>query len=225
MISTETTFWGYRPADGRVGLRNYVIVLPVDDLSKAAAEAVAYNIQGVMALPHPYGRLQFGADLDLHFRTLIGTGCNPNVAAVVVIGIEDGWHQEVVEGSAKSVKPVVGFGISDRRSPRCAAVLFLSRVPGDSQRTKSRGPPQRADPDHLSSRRCDQRIARTQSAQPVGGFCFAREACRRQCGPYAKDGVRGVSLRHGRHAARGAQRARIPARSWRQHLHPGIRTA
>ena len=30
-----------------------------------------------MAIPHPYGRLQFGADLDLHFRTLIGTGCNP----------------------------------------------------------------------------------------------------------------------------------------------------
>ena len=45
-------------------------------------------------IPHPYGRLQFGADLDLHFRTLIGTGSNPNVAAVVVIGIEDGWTQE-----------------------------------------------------------------------------------------------------------------------------------
>jgi (2R)-sulfolactate sulfo-lyase subunit beta len=30
-----------------------------------------------MALPHPYGRLQFGADLELHFRTLIGTGANP----------------------------------------------------------------------------------------------------------------------------------------------------
>ena len=40
-----------------------------------------------MALPHPYGRLQFGADLELHFRTLIGTGANPNVAAAVVIGI------------------------------------------------------------------------------------------------------------------------------------------
>ena len=35
-----------------------------------------------MALPHSYGRLQFGADLDLHFRTMIGTGKNPNFAAV-----------------------------------------------------------------------------------------------------------------------------------------------
>ena len=44
-------------------------------------------------------------------RTLIGTGCNPNVAAVVVIGIEDGWTKKVVDGIAKSGKPVVGFGI------------------------------------------------------------------------------------------------------------------
>ena len=111
MISKDTSFWGYRRENGRVGIRNHVIILPVDDLSNAAAEAVANNIKGVMAIPHPYGRLQFGADLDLHFRTLIGAGCNPNVAAVVVIGIEDGWTQKVVEGIAKSGKPVVGFGI------------------------------------------------------------------------------------------------------------------
>ena len=111
MISKNTSFWGYRRENGRVGIRNHVIILPVDDLSNAAAEAVAHNIKGVMAIPHPYGRLQFGADLDLHFRTLIGAGCNPNVAAVVVIGIEDGWTKRVVDGIAKAGKPVVGFGI------------------------------------------------------------------------------------------------------------------
>jgi len=107
----NATFWGYRRENGRMGVRNHVIILPVDDISNAAVEAVANNIKGTMALPHPYGRLQFGADLDLHFRTLIGTGSNPNVAAVVVIGIEDGWTQKVVEGIAKTGKPVVGFGI------------------------------------------------------------------------------------------------------------------
>lgn len=111
MISSNTTFWGYRRENGRVGVRNHVIILPVDDLSNAACEAVAHNIKGTMAIPHPYGRLQFGADLDLHFRTLIGTGSNPNVAAVIVIGIEDGWTQRVVEGIAKTGKPVTGFGI------------------------------------------------------------------------------------------------------------------
>ena len=111
VLSNSTTFLGYRRENGRVGVRNHVIVLPVDDLSNAAAEAVAHNIKGAMAIPHPYGRLQFGADLELHFRTLIGTGCNPNVAAVVVIGIEDGWTRKVVDGIAASGKPVEGFGI------------------------------------------------------------------------------------------------------------------
>ena len=111
MITKDTTFLGYRRENGRVGVRNHVIILPLDDLSNAACEAVANNIKGAMAIPHPYGRLQFGADLDLHFRTLIGTGSNPNVAAVVVIGIEDGWTKKIVEGIAATGKPVVGFGI------------------------------------------------------------------------------------------------------------------
>jgi len=104
-------FYGYRRENGRVGIRNHVVILPLDDLSNAACEAVANNIKGTMALPHPYGRLQFGEDLELHFRTLIGTGSNPNVAACVVIGIEPEWTNRVVEGVAKTGKPVAGFSI------------------------------------------------------------------------------------------------------------------
>jgi len=107
----KSKFWGYRRENGRVGVRNHVIILPVDDLSNAACEAVANNIKGTLAIPHPYGRLQFGADLDLHFRTLIGTGSNPNVAAVVVIGIEEQWTKNIVDAIAATGKPVVGFGI------------------------------------------------------------------------------------------------------------------
>jgi (2R)-sulfolactate sulfo-lyase subunit beta len=104
-------FRGWRRENGRVGVRNHVVILPVDDISNAACEAVASNIKGTLALPHAYGRLQFGADLDLFFRTLIGTGSNPNVAAVVVIGIEEGWTKRIVDGIAKTGKPVAGFGI------------------------------------------------------------------------------------------------------------------
>lgn len=104
-------FVGYRRENGRVGIRNHVVILPLDDLSNTACEAVANNIKGVMALTHPYGRLQFGEDLELFFRTLIGTGTNPNVAAVVVIGIEPEWTNRIVEGIAESGKPVKGFSI------------------------------------------------------------------------------------------------------------------
>ena len=90
------SFLGYKRENGRAGTRNHVIILPVDDISNACAEAVANNIKGTIALPHSYGRLQFGADLELHFRTMIGTGSNPNVAAVIVIGIEPKWTKKIV---------------------------------------------------------------------------------------------------------------------------------
>ena len=65
------SFLGYKRENGRAGTRNHVIILPVDDISNACAEAVANNIKGTIALPHSYGRLQFGADLELHFRTCL----------------------------------------------------------------------------------------------------------------------------------------------------------
>jgi (2R)-sulfolactate sulfo-lyase subunit beta len=137
----EKRLTGYRRADGRVGIRNHVLILPVDDLSNAAAESVARAIPGTLALPHPYGRLQFGADLDLFFRTMIGTGANPNVAAVVVIGIEPTWTERIASGIAETGKPVAQFSIErhgDLRilemAGRRAAQLLqdaseLSRVP------------------------------------------------------------------------------------------------
>ena len=110
-MENQRTIGAWRRPDGRVGVRNHVVVLPVDDISNAAAEGVARMISGTLALPHAYGRLQFGADLDLHFRTMIGTGANPNVAAAVVIGIEPEWTEVVAEGIRATGKPVAGFSI------------------------------------------------------------------------------------------------------------------
>src|SRR6476661_6493080 len=111
----------FRRENGRVGVRNHVIILPVDDISNACVEKVAAMVPGTLPLPHAYGRLQFGEDLDLHFRTMIGTGSNPNVAACVVIGIEPGWTQKIVDGIAKTGKPVVGFSIEGKGDIKCAA--------------------------------------------------------------------------------------------------------
>ena len=105
------SFLGYKRENGRVGTRNHVIILPVDDISNACAEAVTNNIKGTIALPHSYGRLQFGADLELHFRTMIGTAKNPNVAAAIIIGIEPKWTKRIVDEVAKTGKPVEGFSI------------------------------------------------------------------------------------------------------------------
>lgn len=117
---------GFRRPDGRVGIRNHVVILPVDDLSNAAAEAVARVVPGALALPHAYGRLQFGADLDLTFRTLIGTGANPNVAAAVVIGIEPTWTDRLADGIAATGKPVERFSIE--RHGDLATIAAASRA-------------------------------------------------------------------------------------------------
>ena len=111
MENWQQSFFGFRRENGRVGVRNHVLILPVDDISNAAVEMVGHNIKGTLAIPHSYGRLQFGADLELFFNTIIGTGRNPNVAAVVVIGIEPGWTQRVVDGISQTGKPVSGFSI------------------------------------------------------------------------------------------------------------------
>lgn len=112
--ATNQTIQAWRRENGRVGVRNHVVILPVDDISNAACEAVANNVKGTIALPHAYGRLQFGADLELHFRTMIGTGANPNVAAVVVIGIEPEWTKVIADGIRKTGKPVAEFSIEQK---------------------------------------------------------------------------------------------------------------
>ena len=119
------SFFGYRRENGRVGIRNHVAVLPVDDISNAACEKVAALIDGVLPLPHAYGRLQFGADLDLHFRTLIGAGSNPNIAACIVIGIEPGWTKKIADGIAETGKPVASFSIEQNGDIRTAAAAAL----------------------------------------------------------------------------------------------------
>jgi (2R)-sulfolactate sulfo-lyase subunit beta len=129
MHSDARTIWAFRRENGRIGVRNHVAVLPLDDISNAACEAVAAHIYGTIALPHAYGRLQFGADLDLHFRTMIGTGANPNVAACVVIGIEPMWTQRVVDGIAATGKPVAGFSIEGNGD--IATVATASRTAKD----------------------------------------------------------------------------------------------
>lgn len=134
---------GFRRPDGRLGIRNHVAVLPVDDISNTSAEMVANMIPGVISLPHAYGRLQFGEDLELLFRTLVGTGTNPNIESVVIIGIEPKWTSIVADGVARSGKRVEAFSIERHGDLNTAAAaarvarLFLhdaseeKRAPAD----------------------------------------------------------------------------------------------
>jgi (2R)-sulfolactate sulfo-lyase subunit beta len=108
-----TTFMGIERENGRVGTRNHVLIIPLDDLSNSSAVAVEKEIWGTRAIPHPYGRLQFGADLDLILKTLSGFGKNPNVASAIVIGIEPNWTQKIADDIAKTGKNVEALSIEE----------------------------------------------------------------------------------------------------------------
>ncbi len=106
-----TTFNGFERENGRIGVRNHVLIIPLDDLSNSAGVGTENLVYGTRAIPHPYGRLQFGEDLDLMFRTLAGLGKSPNVASVIVIGIEDNWANKVADEIAKTGKWVESVSI------------------------------------------------------------------------------------------------------------------
>ncbi|MGC9169704.1 MAG: UxaA family hydrolase [Thermoproteus sp.] len=108
------SFKGYIREDGRVGVRNHVVAIPVDDLSNTAVLGIAKLVRGVVPIPHPYGRLQFGRDLQLLFHILVGTGSNPNVAAAIVVGIDESWSNKVADMIARTGKPVEAISIEGR---------------------------------------------------------------------------------------------------------------
>ncbi len=90
------TFLGYRRGDGRVGARNYIVVLPASNCASHVCARIADELRGVrgegldgiVALPHQDGcGAHDGPDIDQLERTLKGIILNPNVAAVLMIGL------------------------------------------------------------------------------------------------------------------------------------------
>ena len=120
----EKNFLGYRRANGKVGVRNHVLLLPVEDAAISVCQSVAALIPGTLAAAHCVGRDQFDADEQLHFDTLIGLGSNPNVAAVIVVGYKSTWTDHVAQGISAAQKPVAAFsidGVGDLKTVNAAA--------------------------------------------------------------------------------------------------------
>ncbi len=101
-------FQGYRRANGKVGVRNHVLVIPSVVCSQGAAEAITRNVKGAVYLPNVFGCAQVGADREQTKRTLVGFGTNPNIFSVLVVGngCENLPAKEVAEAIAPAQKRV-----------------------------------------------------------------------------------------------------------------------
>ncbi len=100
-IEAARTFMGFRRANGRVGVRNYVAILTSVNCSGTVARLIAEaaeksgmladypNVDGVVPLAHTTGcgMSQAGEAYDMLRRTLWGTAANPNVGAVLLVGL------------------------------------------------------------------------------------------------------------------------------------------
>jgi altronate dehydratase large subunit len=85
--SFAPTFLGYRRKDGRVGVRNHVLVMSTVGCANAVVDHIGQALPEVVALSHVYGCSQIGDNLAQSRRVLEGFAAHPNVGAVLLIGL------------------------------------------------------------------------------------------------------------------------------------------
>jgi altronate dehydratase large subunit len=83
----EMTVMGYRRADGSVGIRNHILILPSVVCANRVARGISQLVAGTTWVEHQHGCTQLGADAELTRRVLVAHGIHPNVFAVVVVGL------------------------------------------------------------------------------------------------------------------------------------------
>src|SRR3954463_4560689 len=99
--------------DGRVGLRNQVLVLGINGLAARVSERIAAGLGGVVLAATHSGRGQVEPDLSLHLDQLVGLGRNPNVAAVLVVGVDAQTTAAVAARIAITGKPVATVSFAE----------------------------------------------------------------------------------------------------------------
>jgi len=118
-------FQGYRRPDGKGGTRNYVLVIPSVGCSQGAAQAISRGFKGVIYLPNILGCGQMGDDPMLIKKTLVGFGTNPNVFAILIVGLgcEHLSVEEIAKGIAPTGKRVEAISIQDVGGTRKTVAL------------------------------------------------------------------------------------------------------
>ena len=104
------TFLGFQRPDGRIGIRNHVVVLSAMDNTNPSARRICDMVSGTVEISTPFGRGQIGADMEITRRTLAGLGAHPNVAAVLVLSLSEDTAAPIAERIRASGKPVEMLG-------------------------------------------------------------------------------------------------------------------
>jgi altronate hydrolase len=147
-VDERATFMGYRRPDGRVGTRNFVLIVPTSMCASHEALQIATiaeftiynreqypNVDGVVAIPHNKGcGCQEGSTIEVMLRTLSNYADHPNVGGVVLIdlGCEKTNLSQVEKYLLKREKsfdkPVAKIGIQEIGGTQAAIQRGLKEV-------------------------------------------------------------------------------------------------
>lgn len=81
------TFWGYRRSDGRVGIRNHVLILPTSICASDTTERIARAVDGCVTFHNQNGCSQVARDQQMTIDTMAGLAANPNIASVLAVSL------------------------------------------------------------------------------------------------------------------------------------------
>jgi altronate dehydratase large subunit len=123
-VTSRLSFRGFRRPDGRIGVRNHVLVVPTVICSAVVTERIAGAVPNAVALPHLAGCGQLGPDMQLTHETLAAYCQHPNVGAVLVValGCEQVVAQTLAESARAAGKPAIIVSIQgEGGTPRAIA--------------------------------------------------------------------------------------------------------
>jgi altronate dehydratase large subunit len=113
MTPTPIEFAGYLRADGRVGVRNHLLVLSVGHLTGPTARRIGRTLPDARVVAMPYGSGLVGEDRALQVRSIIGLGQHPNVGAVLMIGADGPKLKMLHEAIGKSGQTITTLCLDD----------------------------------------------------------------------------------------------------------------
>lgn len=111
----KTTFMGYIRPDGKVGIRNRLLVLSSVSCANDVVSKIVHGIPGTVAITHQHGCGHLlTEDIIQTRRVLVNSACNPNIGACLVVGLGCELmeaHSLAEEISQNSHKPAIAISI------------------------------------------------------------------------------------------------------------------
>lgn len=98
-------FLGYHRADGRVGVRNHLLVLSTGGLTGPTARRIGAALAGAITVALPYGVGLVGRDRDVHRAAIVGLATHPNVGATLLVGDNPVLVEEAAATVAAAGRP------------------------------------------------------------------------------------------------------------------------